>query len=236
MDATLFLKRYKDPLTGTEFSAPSLRISKVTVVGREPDFRPRYSGPNPLHYAVLYAPSGFTADESVFGRSSAMLFADKAGLVEHLNDIGPQPELAGPRDIPLVCQAYARAMGCTPFLKIPQSDVGGLALRSSWNFMEWLESPAAESQDGMLRDQIAALRRIALITYLGCYENEDLSVSKLGYSGAAYLIAELLRESGELDEAARWYSRVVRDKAASPQVLRLARQQMEVCREERHSA
>lgn len=236
LEAGLFLKRYRDPLSGREFSAPTARISQVNLTGRDPDFRPHYSGINPLHYAVLYAPSGFTAEESIFGRGGSLLFADRPALQEHLDDICENDALAGQRDLPLVCQAYERAMGCTPFLKVAQSEIAALALRASWMFMEWAESELASGHEALLQDQIKALRRIALTTYLACYENEDLSTTKLGYSGAAYLIAELQREGGELDEAARWYSRAVRDKAASPQVLRLARQQMEICREARHGS
>jgi uncharacterized protein (DUF2225 family) len=72
--------------------------------------------------------------------------------------------------------------------------------------------------------------------YKDAYEKEDLSASKIGYAGAGYLIAELLRQQGELDEAVQWFGRIVRDKKASAEILRMTRNQMDICQEARRKA
>ncbi len=72
--------------------------------------------------------------------------------------------------------------------------------------------------------------------YLEAYESEDLSTLKVGYAGVAYLIGELLRERGQFDDSLRWLSRVVTDREVGGEVKRMARNQLDLCKEQREQA
>lgn len=226
-----FWREHRCPFSGQLFDSVAVKANAYTVRSRDPDFRPHYEGVNPLHYAVVVSPAGLAAEESVFKRSPELLFKDRGALLELMQAHVTEDGFCGLRDLAKVSRAYELALACAAQLRIPRAEVAGLALRASWINMEWAEegyAPAAE--------QALALRRIALETYLVAYEKEDVTKLKLGSAGVAYLIAELLREQRRYDESLRWFSRIVTDKTAGAEVLRNARNQMELCRSQRQRA
>jgi hypothetical protein len=226
-----FWREHTCPLSGRVFDSVAVKGSACALRSRGTDFRPYYDGPNPLHYAVLVSPVSFAAEADVFRSPSSMLFRDHEGLVHLLRTQPVHGDFCGVRDLPTVCRAYELALSCTSFLKLPRSEVAGLALRTSWMFQEW-----GESGNAVAADQAQALRSIAIEHYLDAYEKEDVTRLKLGSGGVAYLIAELLREQRRFDDSLRWFARVVADKSIAAEVLRVARNQMELCRDERQAA
>ena len=226
-----YWKRYTCPLSGAEFSTVAVKARSYSVRERGPDFCPRYEGINPQYYEIIVSPVGFAAEEGVYRRSPQLLFRDREGLVDMLKAQDAVESFAQIRDLPLACRSYELALGCTSFMRVPRYEIASLALRASWLFREWREDgyePAGR--------QIEVLREIALSHYQQAYEKEDVTKLKLGSGGVAYLIAEILRERGEFADSLRWFSRVVSDKSAGAEVLRIARNQMETCREQRKQA
>jgi uncharacterized protein len=226
-----YWKRYTCPLSGYEFSTVAVKARSYSVRERGTDFAPSYDGINPQYYEIIVSPVGFAAEESVYRRSPQLLFRDREGLVDSLKELDAVESFAQIRDLPLACRAYELALSCTAFMRVPRYEIASLALRASWLFREWFEDgyePAGR--------QIEVLREIALSHYQQAYEKEDVTKLKLGSAGVAYLIAELLRERGEFADSLRWFSRVTSDKSAGSEVLRIARNQMETCREQRKQA
>jgi len=226
-----YYKAFTCPATGAEFKTPVVKANAYTVRGRDPDFCPRYDGINPLHYAVIVSPTGFAAEEAIYKRSPRLLFRDLKALKEHMRNQPDLPDFSSLRDIGTACRSYEIALGLTGFLRMPRYQIAGLALRGSWVYREWYEEghePAAR--------QAMVLRNIALEHYLQAYEKEDTTKLKIGSAGVGYLIAELLREQARFDESLRWFTRVVTDKSAGSEVKRNARNQMDLCRDQRKQA
>jgi uncharacterized protein len=226
-----FWREYACPLTGLAFDSVAVKSSAFTLRSRATDFRPIYDGINPQHYAAIVSPIGFAAEEDLMRNPVLLRFRDKDGLIGLLRSQPVQGEFNALRDLPTVCRAYELALSCSGFLRLPRSEIAGLALRTSWMFSEW-----AEQGQAIALDQAVALRNIALEHYLQAFEKEDVTRLKLGSGGVAYLIAELLREQVRYDEALRWYAIAVADKSTAAEVLRMARNQMELCRESRLEA
>jgi len=227
----LFWKTYKDPITGIEFQALQVKSSAYSIRSRDPDFAPRYDGFNPLWYAVIVSPVGFAAEEPLYKRSPKLLFRDRNELVAQLRGMPPQNQLMGIRDLPMACQAFTLALTQSEFLRVPKFEQAGLALKASWLYRDWAE----EGYEPAVK-QAEALRMIALQKYEIAYEKEDTSKLKIGGPGVGYLIAELLREQARFDDSLRWFSRIVTDKSATGEVKRMARLQMDLCREQREQA
>lgn len=226
-----FWREFTCPVTGQVFDSVSLKTSAFTVRSRATDFRPSYEGVNPLYYAIIVSPIGFAAEEDRFRNPASVMFRDRDGLIGLLQSQPPPGDLCGLRGLPAVCRAYELALSCTGFIRTPRSEIAGLALRTSWMLLE-----LAESGDTHASDQASALRNIALEQYVEAFEKEDVTKLRLGSGGVAYLIAELMRQQRRYDDSLRWFSIVVADKSTAVEVLRLARNQMELCREERQSA
>ena len=226
-----FWREFVCPVSGQAFDSVAVKSSAVTVRSRGTDFRPAYEGINPLHYAIIVSPIGFAAEEERFRNPASLMFRDRDGLIGLLQSQPPQTDLCGIRDLPAVCRAYQLALSCTGFYKTPRSEIAGLALRTSWMLLE-----LAESGDALAADQAVALRNIAVEQYLEAFEKEDVTKLRSGSGGVAYLIAELMRQQRRYDDSLRWFSIVVADKSTATEVMRLARNQMEICREERTAA
>lgn len=239
----LFWKGFSDPLSGQSFEAPLLRVSAISPLSRDPDLCTRYRGVNPLHYGVIVAPSGFAGEELVYARPPKLLIRDREALLRGIARQSPAsggPAEAGQalyfllsreRSPELVSASYELALACAAALRIPRSELAGLQLRATWVLRERLSGAEAGSE--ALGRRYAQLRSAALASYRECYEGEDLSRMKLGYSGVAYLIGELLRERGDYDEAFRWLSKVIQDRGAVPEIQRLARGRLELSQEQR---
>lgn len=226
-----FWKKYTDPLAGKAFKAVAVKRGAYSVRSRDPDFGPRYDGVNPLWYGVVVSPSGFAGEDSLYKRSPQLLFKDVKALRDQIDGLPPLRDFNVVRDLPMACEAYSLALSMVDHLRLAKHEIASLALKASWLYRDW----ADEGHDAATR-QTLELRRIALDNYLASYETEDISKLKIGGPGVGYLIAELLREQGQFDESLRWFSRVVTDKSVGTEVKRLARNQMDLCREQRSAA
>ena len=227
----LFWKEFSDPVSEAKFFAIALKTNAYTVRGRGTDFGPIYEGINPLYYNIIVTPSGLAAEEQVLKRSPRLLFRDREGLLEELYYLRNLAAWQQPRNASVAAQAYDRAFVCAGYIKIPRSELAGMAMKASWVYRELYE----QEEEGA-EDKFQHYRQIALEKYQEAYEKEDLSSIKLGYAGVAYLIAELLRERGEFDESYRWFSRVVTDREVGGEVKRMARNQLDLCKEQREQA
>jgi uncharacterized protein (DUF2225 family) len=167
----------------------------------------------------------------VYKRSAKLLFRDRDEMLTQIEGMPPPTNLTGVRDLAQACASYTLALQQAEFLRIPQAEVASLALKSSWLYRDWADEGYKPAEA-----QYPALRKLALEKYLVAYEQEDVSKLKIGSTGVAYLIAELLREQGRFDESLRWFSRVKADKSANAEVKRLADDQMQLCRDQRSTA
>ena len=88
-----FWREHNCPFSGQLFDSVAVKAKACIVLSRDPDFRPHYDGVNPLHYAVVVSPAGLAAEESVFKRSTELLFKDRRALLEVLRNARNQMEL-----------------------------------------------------------------------------------------------------------------------------------------------
>ena len=226
----LYTREFICPVSELPFQAVVVKSRAYSLEGRDPDFRPHYKGVNPLHYAVIVSPYGFAAEESQYKRSRQMLFRDREGLAG-LQSGGLREDFSGMRSLQLAARSYELAIAVHEFLRVPQYEIAGLALRGSWMHMECHEEQGSPAS--LARVQV--LRRIALEKYMHAFEKEDVSKLKLGSHGVAMIVAELLREQGRFDESLQWFMRLVSDRACPGEILRNARNQMDLCKEQRGS-
>jgi uncharacterized protein len=227
----LFWREYSDPVSETKFLAVAVKSSAFNVRGRETDFGPIYEGFNPLYYDIVITPSGFAAEEQVLKRSAKLLFKDREGLVQQLQCMRDDTNWQQPRTLERACLSFDRAFVCVDYIKMPRSEYASMAMKASWVCRELMEGGDEEA-----KAKYREYRGYALEKYLDAYENEDLSTLKLGYPGVAYLIGELMRERGQFDDGMRWLSRVVTDREVGGEVKRLARNQLDLCKEQREKA
>ncbi|MCB1221057.1 MAG: DUF2225 domain-containing protein [Planctomycetales bacterium] len=223
-----YVKEYTCPVSELPFQAVVVKSRAYSLEGRDPDFRPHYKGVNPLHYAIIVSPFGFAAEEPQYKRNHSVLFRDREGLAAKLSG-GLREDFSGLRTVQQAARSYEMAVAVNECLRVPQYEIAGLALRGSWLNLEWHELEANPS--ALSRAKV--LRRIALEKYMHAFQKEDVSKLKLGSHGVALIVAELLREQGRFEESLQWFMRLVSDRACSSEILRNARNQMDLCKEQR---
>lgn len=227
----LYWKEYTDPIKETPFHAIAVKSNAYTVRSRGTDFGADYEGINPLYYSVVVAPSGFAAEDVVYKRFNQFMIKDRDGLMKLIKPLEAEARWLQQRDVQAACLSYERAFMCLEYMKLQHSEMAGLAMKASWVYKELIEEG-----DDSVRQRYDQLREFAIDKYLQAYEGEDLSKMKMGYAGIAYLIAELMRQRGKFDDSLRWFGRVVTDKGAVGEVKRQARNQMDLCKEQREAA
>jgi uncharacterized protein (DUF2225 family) len=228
----LYLKEFTCTFCGVDVTSPQLKASAATAVRREPDFRTVYGSYSPLHYAIIVCPEcSFAAEKGVFDQKG--IISDMRGLQQALaqlhRDYGSY-NFARSRDLPAAASSFEMAWTAAQFLAIRHYQIGGLALRCAWVYRDWVEM----TPDKALTAKVNSYLRLAINHYVTAYEHENPTELKLGAFGIGYLVGELSRQVGDLDTAMTWLTRVATNRSASPEVRRLAREQLDITRNERN--
>lgn len=223
-----FPRDYSCPVCMASFSSLSVRSSSVNVVRRETDFHTVYRGINPLYYSIVVCPSCEYAAPSQ--RFSDPLHPEQ---VQELSralmqlKIHDRPDYGTERDVHTALQCFRLAVRSAQLKKASKGELAGLLLSTAW-----IAEEAGES------DLELAYRHEALKCYIEAYNHESAVIGNLSDLQVGYLIGELCRREGNLDEAVTWFSKVVfhPDIKKYPSVEKVARDQWALAREQAQSS
>lgn len=223
-----FPRDYSCPVCMASFSSLSVRSSSVNVVRRETDFHTVYRGINPLHYSIVVCPScEYAAPSQRFSdplQSEQVQELSRALMQLKIYD---RPDYCMERDVYTALQCFRLAVRSAQLKKASKGELAGLLLSTAW-----IADEAGES------DLELAYRREALKCYIEAYNHESAVIGNLSDLQVGYLIGELFRRDGDLDEAITWFSKVVfhPDIKKHPSVEKGARDQWALAREQAQSS
>ncbi|MDR3121821.1 MAG: DUF2225 domain-containing protein, partial [Clostridiales bacterium] len=210
---SLFLRSFKCPVCGAETKVPAIRSSSVRLLRKDSDFMPYYKDPNPLYYFVEFC--------RMCG------FATLPANIKNLTD-------RQKRQIREKISASWKFEKEYPSYYTPEVaiEIHKLGLYNA------VVSNEKESLRAILSLHIGWLYRIlgnaenekiflatAREGFERAYENESGPVGGLDKSSQQYLIGELLRRTGNLFGALKWYKMVLLDRTARRAVKEMARDQ-----------
>lgn len=74
---------------------------------------------------------------------------------------------------------------------------------------------------------------MSLQAYKDAFENDEGTQDEIDLATVMYLIGELSRRTGDLQEAKKWFSRLITSKEArsNPHILELAREQIQAIKD-----
>jgi uncharacterized protein (DUF2225 family) len=213
---SIYMKKFACPVCGKEMQAPAVKSSGVRLIRKDTDFMPCYKEPNPLYYfAVFCRHCGFAAPPA---NIKNMTQRQKALIREKIS-----ASWKFEKEYPAVY---------TPEIAI---EIHKLALYNA------VVSEDRESLRAIISLHIGWLYRIAgdsasekmflataLEGFTRAYENERGSVGGMDRASQQYLIGELMRRTGNLFGALKWFKMAMLDRSARLATKEMARDQKDL--------
>jgi len=172
---------------------------------------------NPDYYVARICPScGFASTENGIDRLN-----DRQRKA-YLDEIGGRwisRDYGGERNAAEAMATYKLALLTAQAIGEKQRVIAGILHHIAWLYR--YEQAKADEQRFL---------RFALQAYIKVYEGEG---SELNNAKLMYIIGELNRRTGQLNEAVKWFSRIVNDKRImDAAMIRASREQWQLIREE----
>lgn len=195
-----------------------VRPSFKKAVKTDTDFCGYYkTDVNPDFYVVRVCPNcGFASTENGLERLSDL---QKKKYIDKIGARWEKQDYCGERDAQQAMTCYKLALLSAQAVGEKDRVIAGILHHIAWLYR--YEANQSEEKRFM---------RFALQAYIRVYEVEGVSLNN---AKLMYIIGELNRRIGELNDAVRWFSRVVNDKKIiDAAMIRACREQWQQIREE----
>jgi uncharacterized protein (DUF2225 family) len=207
------------PICEKAFKLTKTRGQSIPVK-TDTDFCTHYNDINPYYYAIWVCPHcGFAAHEDRF---FTLLEPQREKLKQFLAGRQVNLDFGGERTWEQAVTSHKLAIHYANLISLPASHIASLELRLAWLYRE--KEMASEEQD-MLSKAVEA--------YKAAFLKEKMPIGNLTEVTLTYLIGELLRRTGNIEEALTYLGRVVSNPQAKNEkrMLDMAREAWHVARE-----
>jgi uncharacterized protein (DUF2225 family) len=207
------------PICEKAFKLTKTRGQSIPVK-TDTDFCTHYNDINPYYYAIWVCPHcGFAAHEDRF---FTLLEPQREKLKQFLAGRQVNLDFGGERTWEQAVTSHKLAIHYANLISLPASHIASLELRLAWLYRE--KEMATEEQD-MLSKAVEA--------YKAAFLKEKMPIGNLTEVTLTYLIGELLRRTGNIEEALTYLGRVVSNPQAKNEkrMLDMAREAWHVARE-----
>lgn len=205
---------------------PTLKVRSkfIKVDHTDTDFRPIYSDSNvnALFYNVFVCEHcGFS-----FTEDFTKYFAPgiREAIEEQITKKWKPHSFRGERTIEQALQAYQLALVCGNLKKEKFVALAGLALRIGWLYRSLNKTT-----------QELRFLEIARDFYLESFSTEDYAGTGMSGTRVMYMVAELSRRIGDMENATRFFSKVLESQrtGGEPKLVDMAKEQWQLIREQR---
>lgn len=221
IDANLYNKELVCPVCKTKIHVTKIKGKALRVKERDTDFCVHYNGLNPILY------DAWVCENCGYASQSEKFLDIAPNQIEKIkNKISPKwtkRSFNGERTDEIAIEAFKLALLNTQIMNSPASDMAKVCLRIAWIYR--YKNDPEESK----------FLKFALDLYMKAYEEEDFPINKLDEVTCLYIIGELSRRLGLYDEALNWFSKAIYHQKSkeNPKILELARDQVQLTKEEK---
>jgi uncharacterized protein (DUF2225 family) len=182
------------PVCDQPFPATKVRLGSYRVASQDSDFAINYEGINPILYDVLVCENcGYAAFQDRFANISPK---EKKIIASNIAPHWNQKSYSGERTLDSALDAFKLALYVLQLRKAKSSEIAKICLRIAWIY-RWKSDPRETE-----------FLKFALDYYSDAYQTEDLPFEKLDGPHCTYLIAELHRKVGNIEEATQWFGKL----------------------------
>lgn len=224
MNELLYNKKVKCPCCEKEIEVTKVKTKGVKVKSRDTDMCVTYDGLNVLYYDVWVCENcGYAALQDKF---EGLFLKDVAPIKNAISKHWVKRSFAGERDNEHAIEAFKLALLTLKVRNAKASELAKVCLRIAWLYRE-VEDPK----------EIEFLT-FALNAYNEAYSKERFPLDKLDEVTCMYIIAELFRRVGKLEDAIQWFSRIVSSSMArnNPKIIEMARDQFQLAKDQQSAA
>lgn len=219
MNDGLYNKTIKCPVCMKDFNATKVKSSASRVSSRDSDFCVYYEGINPIFYDIWVCEHcGYAAQNEKFDHVRPN---EVKVIKENISTRWTSRSFAGERNVEAALEAFKLALFNLHLRKAKQSEIAKVCLRIAWLYR--IKKDIREND----------FLKFALNGYLDAYEKEEFPIDKLDECTCMYMIAELSRRVGNIEESVKWFSRLIGSSEArkNPKLIESAREQFQLVKD-----
>ena len=220
MNELLYNKKVTCPACYKEIEVTKVKTKGCKVKSRDTDMCVNYEGINVLFYDVWVCENcGYASLQDKF---EGLFTRDIKIIKDNISSHWIKRSFAGERDIDKAIEAFKLALLTLKVRNAKSSELAKVCLRIAWLYRAKEDPKELE------------FLNFALESYNDAYSKERFPLDKLDEITCMYIIAELFRRVGKLDEAILWFSRIVSSAEArsKPQLIEMARDQYQLAKDQ----
>lgn len=220
MDKALYNTTANCPICNKSFEVTKVRAKSSKVAGRDTDFFVYYEGINPVLYDVWVCEHcGYAAQSDKFVDINDR---DAKVISNILSPKWTKRSFSGERSIDNAIEAFKIALLNLQLIKAKPSEITKVCLRIAWLYR--LKNDEKEKD----------FLKFALNGYMETYDKEAFPVDKLDEGTCLYMIAELNRRIGQINDSVKWFSRLIGSPEGrkNQRIMEAAREQYQLAKEQ----
>ena len=219
MNENLYSKELICPICSKKFKVTKVKSKAYKVDKRDTDFCIFYEGLNPIYYDAWVCEScGYAALSDKYMEITSK---EIEILLKQLTPKWTKRSFEGERSLEAAIEAFKIVLYNYQLRGVKSSEMAKVCMRLAWLYRL--------KDDSREHDFI----KFALKYYTETYEKENFPVDKLDENTCIYMIGELNRRTGNLNEAVKWFSRLISSQEArkNPILIEMARDQYQLAKD-----
>lgn len=220
MNELLYNKNILCPVCNRQIEVTKVKTRACKVKSRDTDMCVNYEGINVLFYDVWVCENcGYAALQDKF---EGLFTRDIAAIKDKISSHWAKRSFAGERDAEHAIEAFKLALLTLKVRNAKNSEIAKVCLRIAWLYRCQNDPKEIE------------FLNFALNAYNDAYQKERFPLDKLDEITCMYIIAELFRRVGKLDDSILWFSRIVSSAEArkNPKLIDMARDQYQLAKDQ----
>lgn len=231
----LFDKSYTCPVCDKEFKIKMVRTGKAKLVSADTDLRPKYQEIDPLKYDAVLCPNcGYASLNRYFN----FVMGSQAKVIKEQISQTFEYKSEGDKiySYDEAIMRHKMALLNTVVKKGKTSERAYTCLKLAWLFRGKREEMMKgeykqEEVDELLKEEVEFLEN-AHEGFVTAFSKEGFPMCGMDQHTVVYLVAELARRIGKIDEAKRWVSKVLVARDANKRIKDKALALKELLQEE----
>ncbi len=221
MNDLLYNKKVMCPVCNREIEVTKVKTKGCKVKSRDTDMCVHYEDLNVLYYDVWVCEyCGYAALQDKF---EGLFTKDIAVIRDKISKNWVRRSFVGERDVEKAIEAFKLALLTLKVRNAKASELAKVCLRIAWLYRD-KEDSKRETE----------FLNFALNSYNEAYSKERFPLDKLDEFTCMYIIAELFRRVGKLEDSIQWFSRIVSSAQArsNPKLIDMARDQYQLAKDQ----
>ncbi len=208
----LFEKTYTCPVCEHKFKSKMVRTGKAKLLGADTDLRPKYQGVDSLKYDAVMCPKcGYAALNRYFNFvMAAQAKAIREQISANFKDEQKEDKIY---DYDTALARHKLALLNTVVKKGKASEKAYTCLKIAWLYRGKREKMKAEGKDRHKQEELFKEEMQSLMTayegFQSAFSKEDFPMCGMDQNTLSYLLADLARRVGKVEDAKRWVSKVL---------------------------